>query len=100
MSINFIIVIGIVIFAIGIIIGIACGKQSSESFFIRINSALEYKFNSFESSWKWQMENMEKTLSSLSKTIYNLDSSNVEKNKNIQLDRVVKIITEELNKFK
>lgn len=100
MSINFIIACGILVFVIGIIIGITCGRQGSESLFDRINSSLYDRFSSFERHYDYNIKDTTDTLRNLSRLIADFDQSNIEKNKNTQLERVVKIITEELNKVK
>ena len=100
MGINFIITCGILVFVIGIVIGAVCGRQGSESLFDRINSSLYDKFSSLERSYDYKIKETTDTLRNLSRLIADFDQSNIEKNKNTQLERVVKIITEELNKIK
>ena len=100
MSINSIIACGVLVFVIGIVIGTVCGRQGSESLFDRINSSLHDKFSSLERFYDYKIKDTTDTLCNLSRLIANFDQSNIEKNKNTQLERVVKIITEELNKIK
>lgn len=95
MSVNFIIG-GVLVFVIGIIIGIVC--SSNESLLNKIDSLMRERFSRFENHFDYQAKNTNEVLCNLSRIVADSDRSNVEKNKNTQLDRVIKIIAEELKK--